>query len=230
MSIEHNLSLVREEIQNACRRSGREPGSVTLLAVSKTKPVSDLQEALRCGVRSFGENKVQELKDKAAVLPEVKDWHMIGHLQTNKVKYLPGIVSMVHSLDRLELAETLEQQFSKHDLRIPVLCELNMAGEESKFGLAPSEALDFIQALSRFPHLIPKGLMTVAPFTEIPEENRVYFRALRELLHSINHSLRLSMDTLSMGMTGDYAVAIEEGATIVRVGSGIFGERNYANH
>lgn len=229
--IKENLEIVERNIADACEKAGRKRGDVTLIAVSKTKPVSDIRQAMECGITVFGENKVQEIKDKTEEIKEPLSWHMIGHLQANKVKYLPGRVCMIHSVDNVKLAAEIEKQFSKADQIIDVLIEVNMAHEESKFGLSPEEVPDFVKEISSYPHLHIRGLMTIAPFTEDPESNRIYFKGLRELKDSINgmNIPGVNMDTLSMGMTGDYQVAIEEGATFVRVGTGIFGERDYAH-
>jgi pyridoxal phosphate enzyme (YggS family) len=228
--IKENLEFVEENIQKACDKAGRNRSEVTLIAVSKTKPVEALREAMECGIRVFGENKVQEMRDKHAEITEDLDWHMIGHLQANKVKYLPGMACMIHSVDNIKLAEEIEKQFAKHDLKIDVLLEVNMAHEDTKFGLAPEEVIPFVKEISSLSHLNIRGLMTIAPYTDDPESNRVYFKGLRELRDSINEQklLPAPMDTLSMGMTGDYMIAIEEGATFVRVGTGIFGERDYS--
>lgn len=227
--ISDNLEYVEQKIREACGRSGRKREDVTLIAVSKTKPVSDIEEALRAGYDVFGENKVQEIRDKSPLLPESVHWHMIGHLQANKVKYLIGVVDLIHSVDNEKLAEEIEKQAAKHNVVMDVLCEVNMAGEESKFGLTPEETPEFVKKIALLPHLKVRGLMTIAPYTEDPESNRVYFKGLRELKDRINEAgiPGVQMDLLSMGMTGDYEVAIEEGATFVRVGTGIFGERNY---
>jgi pyridoxal phosphate enzyme (YggS family) len=228
--IKENLEIVESNIRKACEKAGRERSEVTLIAVSKTKPVEALREAMDCGIRVFGENKVQEMKDKNAVITEDLDWHMIGHLQANKVKYLPGMACMIHSVDNIKLAQEIEKQFAKNDIKIDVLIEVNMAAEDTKFGLSPEEVIPFVKEISALPHLNIRGLMTIAPYTEDPESNRQYFRGLRELKDKINgmELLPQPMDTLSMGMTGDYQIAIEEGATFVRVGTGIFGERDYS--
>lgn len=228
-TIAENLAEVEARVAAACERAGRARDEVTLIAVSKTKPVSDVREAMAAGARVFGENKVQEIREKTEAIKEPLQWHMIGHLQANKVKYLPGRVCMIHSVDNLKLAETIEKEFAKQDMYIDILCEVNVAGEDTKFGLTPEATEDFVRALTTFPHLRVRGLMTIAPFTEDPESNRQYFRGLRALKDSINEKGILSapMDCLSMGMTGDFEVAIEEGATMVRVGTGIFGSRNY---
>lgn len=229
--ITDNIDHVEKKIAEACERAGRPRESVQLIAVSKTKPVPDLMEALNYGHNVFGENKVQEIRDKVEAMgTEGIHWHMIGHLQANKVKYLIGVVDLIHSVDNDKLAAEIEKQAAKHDVVMDVLCEVNMAGEETKFGLKPEETMDFVKRISELPHLKVRGLMTIAPYTEDPESNRVYFKGLRELKDRINteHIPGVDMDTLSMGMTGDYEVAIEEGATLVRVGTGIFGERHYA--
>lgn len=228
--IKENLEVVEANIKKACERAGRDRSSVTLIAVSKTKPVSDIREAMNCGIKVFGENKVQEIRDKTAEITQPLDWHMIGHLQANKVKYLPGVACMIHSVDNRKLADEIEKQAGKHDLKMDVLIEVNMAHEDTKFGLAPEDAIAFVKEIAPLSHLNIRGLMTIAPYTEDPESNRVYFRGLRELKDKINdmNIPNVKMDTLSMGMTGDYEVAIEEGATFVRVGTGIFGERNYS--
>lgn len=228
--ITENYRMIRQKVDEACRRAGRDPQSVTLIAVSKTKPVSMIEELLPYGVTDFGENKPQELREKYEILPKDIRWHMIGHLQRNKVKYVVGRACMIHSLDSLRLAETIQQEAAKQDLRIPVLIEVNMAGEESKDGVAPQETEALIRQISVFPNLEVQGLMTIAPFVENPEENRVHFRNLFKLFIDIKAQNidNINMCCLSMGMTNDYEVAVEEGATHVRVGTGIFGERDYS--
>jgi len=223
-----NIKNVEARISAACERAGRERSEVQLIAVSKTKPVAMLQEAYDAGARLFGENKVQELQEKIPVLPEDIAWHMIGHLQTNKIKYIIGRVALIHSVDSLHLAEAIEKEAAKHDLIQPVLVEINVAGEESKFGTSDMKAnAEMIRAIANLPHLKLQGLMTIAPYTENAEENRVYFRTLREFLYGEVRDCFPEHPVLSMGMTGDYEVAVEEGATLVRVGTGIFGERDY---
>ncbi len=228
--IEQRLKIVRENILAACLRSGRDEKDVTLIAVSKTKPLEMIDEAFEAGCVCFGENRVQELKEKAEAFQKPAMWHLIGHLQVNKVKYLPGIARMIHSLDSEKLANEIDRQAQKHSLVMDVLCEVNVAGEESKFGLTPEETPAFVvKTVEACPHIRVRGLMTVAPRTDKAESNRVYFRALRELLHKTNALLpaEKQLTELSMGMSGDYTVAIEEGATMVRVGTGIFGARQY---
>lgn len=227
--ITENLEQVRKNIDEACRMAGRDPKEVTLIAVSKTKPVSMLKEAYDAGARCFGENKVQEIMDKHPQLPEDIQWHMIGHLQRNKVKYIVDKVSMIHSVDSLRLAQTIEQEAAKHNVCVPVLLEVNVAQEESKFGLKMDEVLPLIETIADFLHIKVQGLMTIAPYVENAEDNRDFFRQLKKLSVDIEakNINNVSMSVLSMGMTGDYQVAVQEGATMVRVGTGIFGERNY---
>ena len=224
-----NVIEVEKNIQDACDRAGRSREEVRLIAVSKTKPVSDIEEVLTTGILDYGENKVQELSDKYDVLPKNTRWHMIGHLQRNQVKYLIGKTVLIHSVDSLRLAEQIEHEAAKADTIMNVLIEVNVAGEESKFGTTCNEAIELVRAVAALKHVKIKGLMTIAPFTDNPEDNRIYFKKLKQLSVDIKSKNidNVDMDELSMGMTGDYEVAIEEGATMVRVGTGIFGERNY---
>lgn len=227
--IRDNLEQVQKKIKEACDRAGRDTGEVTLISVSKTKPLSMLKEAYEAGARDFGENKVQELMYKLPEMPGDVRWHMIGHLQRNKVKYLVGKVYLIHSVDSLRLAEEISREALKQNTSVNILLEVNMAGEESKFGAAPEETTDLVSRISKLPGIHICGLMTIAPFVENAEDNRQYFRKLKQLSVDIKSKNidNVSMDVLSMGMTGDYSVAVEEGATYVRVGTGIFGERNY---
>lgn len=227
--IQENIKLVEENIKKACEKVGRDINEVTLIAVSKTKPYTAIEEALPTGVRDYGENKVQELCDKYEILPKDIKWHMIGHLQRNKVKYLVGKASLIHSVDSIRLAEQIEKEYAKADEIANILIEVNMAQEESKFGITSEETEQLVREIAKFPHIRIKGLMTIAPYTDNPESNRVYFRNMKKLSVDIENKNidNVSMSVLSMGMTGDYQVAVEEGATLVRVGTGIFGERNY---
>ena len=227
--LRENLNQVEENIVNVCKKAGRERSEVTLIAVSKTKPIEMLQEVYDAGIREFGENKVQEMCDKIEVLPKDIRWNMIGHLQTNKVKYLIGKASLIHSVDSLHLAEEIEKQAAKKNVLVDILVEVNIANEASKFGTNKEDDICIVREISMLPHLRIKGLMTIAPMVENPEDNRLYFRQIKELSVDIESQNidNVSMKVLSMGMTGDYMVAIEEGATMVRVGTGIFGERNY---
>lgn len=228
--LKENLENVEEKIQEACRRSGRKREDITLIAVSKTKPIETLQHAYDLGVRVFGENKVQELSEKYDALPDDIHWHMIGHLQRNKIKYIIGKTELIHSVDSLRLAEAIEKEAAKRNLTADVLMEVNIAQEESKFGLLPEEVDEFIEKVQKLPHLQVKGLMTIAPFVENPEENREVFAQLKKLSVDIatKNAHNITMSILSMGMTNDYQIAIEEGATMIRVGTGIFGARDYA--
>lgn len=227
--LKDRLEEVEHRIEEACRRAGRKREEVTLIAVSKTKPVEILQEAYDLGIRVFGENKVQELTEKYEALPKDIRWHMIGHLQTNKVKYIADKVELIHSVDSLKLAETIEKEAAKHGRTIDILVEVNVAEEESKFGLRMEEVIPFIKKIAGFPHINVRGLMTIAPFVENPDKNRSVFADLRKLSVDIMEKNidNVNVSILSMGMTNDYEVAIEEGATMVRVGTGIFGARNY---
>ena len=228
--LKENLQEVEERIQEACRRAGRDRSEVTLVAVSKTKPVSMLKEAYDLGVRVFGENKVQEIREKYEALPKDIEWHMIGHLQTNKVKYIADKVSLIHSVDSLRLAETIEKEAVKHNRIVDILLEVNVAEEESKFGIKTSEVLALAENVVQLSHIRLRGLMTIAPFVENPEKNRAIFANLHELYVDIKDKNidNGTVSILSMGMTNDYEVAIEEGATMVRVGTGIFGARDYS--
>lgn len=224
-----NLKAVEKNIAEACVRANRKREEVKLIAVSKTKPVSMLQEIYDEGIRYFGENKVQELTDKVEQLPDDIHWHMIGHLQRNKVKYIVDKVDMIHSVDSLRLAETIEQEAAKKNVVVNVLLEVNVAEEDTKFGLKVEEVIPLIEQISSFKHIKICGLMTIAPYVENAEENRDVFARLKQLSVDINKKNidNVSVRELSMGMTNDYEVAIEEGATMVRVGTGIFGEREY---
>lgn len=224
-----NLKEVEEKIEAACKRAGRDRSEITLIAVSKTKPVEMLEEVYQTGIREFGENKVQEMMDKYEVLPKDIHWHMIGHLQRNKVKYLMGKAALIHSVDSLRLAEEISTQSVKHEVTTDILIEVNIAGEETKFGTDREEAIALVEAAAKLPNIHICGLMTIAPFVENPEDNRKYFQQIRQLSVDIKEKNidNVDMQILSMGMTGDYEVAIEEGATMVRVGTGIFGARSY---
>ncbi|MGN0355454.1 MAG: YggS family pyridoxal phosphate-dependent enzyme [Muricoprocola sp.] len=227
--IRENYNSVLDNVKKACIRSNRNPEDVTLIAVSKTKPVSMIEELLPLGVVDFGENKPQELKEKYEVLPKNLKWHMIGHLQRNKVKYIIDKACMIHSLESLRLAETIQSEAEKRNIIMPVLVEVNVAEEDSKFGLKMDDVIPFIENVANYPNIQVNGLMTIAPFVSDPEENREYFRNLYHLFVDIKERNidNVNMCNLSMGMTNDYEVAIEEGATFVRVGTGIFGERVY---
>ncbi|MCH5280210.1 MAG: YggS family pyridoxal phosphate-dependent enzyme [Lachnospiraceae bacterium] len=224
-----NYDLVKSNIEKACKDSGRDKEDVTLIAVSKTKPISMLQEIYDHGCRHFGENKVQELVEKYEALPKDIKWHMIGHLQRNKVKYIVDKAALIHSVDSLRLAEEISKEAVKKQVEVDILIEVNVAMEESKFGTLLEESEELVRQAAKLPGIHVKGLMTIAPYVEDPEDNRQYFAQLRQLSVDISEKNidNVSMDILSMGMSGDYQVAVSEGATYVRVGTGIFGERQY---
>ena len=227
MSIAMNYAEVKSRMEAACVRAGRDPKEVTLIAVSKTKPVSMLMEAYEAGARTFGENKVQEISEKFPQMPEDAKFHMIGHLQTNKVGQVIEKTVLIHSVDSVHLAEKIEKEAAKREIVKDILLEVNVAEEESKFGLKMEEVIPTLEIIKNFPHVCVKGLMTIAPFVEDAEENRKYFKQLYQLFIDIKSKNidNGTMSVLSMGMTGDYEVAVEEGATMIRVGTGIFGSR-----
>ncbi len=228
--VKENLVEVQHRIDAACGRSGRDPEEVTLIAVSKTKPVELIVEAMEAGKKEFGENKAQEMKEKQEMLPKDIKWHFIGHLQTNKVKYVVGRACLIHSVDSLHLAEAINKESAKKNVVSDILVEVNVAQEASKFGLKLEETEQLIRDIAVLPHIHICGLMTIAPYVDNPEENRAIFRQLKKLSVDIasKNIDNIDMNVLSMGMTGDYEVAVEEGATHVRVGTGIFGERDYS--
>ena len=227
--LRENLQEVEKRIQDACSRAGRDRSEVTLVSVSKTKPAQMLKEAYDLGVRVFGENKVQEIRDKYELLPKDIEWYMIGHLQTNKVKYIVDKVKLIHSVDSLKLAEVIEKEAEKHDCVVDILLEVNVAEETSKFGLKTVEVLPLAEKIAQFSHINLRGLMTIAPFVDDPEKNRTIFRDLHKLYVDIKKENidNGTVSILSMGMTNDFEVAIEEGATMVRIGTAIFGARDY---
>lgn len=228
--ISENIQVVREKIKEACKKSGRSEDEITLINVSKTKPNSDIMEAYNFGERVFGENKVQELKNKIETLPKDISWHMIGHLQRNKIKYIAGKVDLIHSVDSYRLAEAINIESKKKNIITPILIEVNVAEEMSKFGVRVEETEQLVREISELDAIKINGLMTIAPYVVDSEENRRFFYKIRELAIDISGKNidNVSMDVLSMGMSGDYQIAIEEGATIIRVGSAIFGDRNYS--
>lgn len=227
MSIQQNLDEIHQRMRAAALRAGRDPASVRLVAVSKTKPASLVDEAARAGQRLFGENYVQELVTKALSVSEPVEWHFIGHLQSNKVRQIAGMVTMIHSVDRFSLADEIDRQWAKLGLTCDVLVQVNVAGESTKSGTTVAAAVELVTAVASLSHLRVKGLMTMPPFFDDPEGARPYFRALRKISEEIGRLAipGVTMTELSMGMSGDFEVAIEEGATLVRVGSAIFGER-----
>ncbi len=229
--LKENLSNVENAVQEACLKSARKRSEVTLIAVSKTKPVELLKEAYDAGIRDFGENKVQEICEKYDRLPSDIRWHMIGHLQRNKVKYIIDKVCMIHSVDSYRLAEEINIQAKKHKLVMPILLEINIADEQTKFGVSREDAILLAEEIAHLDSVRVEGLMAVAPYVEDAEDNRKYFQQLKKLAVDIQRKNidNINMHALSIGMTGDFAVAIEEGSTMVRVGTGIFGERDYGH-
>ena len=224
-----NYREIKKQVESVAIQAGRDPKEITLIAVSKTKPLSDIEELITIGVEDFGENKVQELCDKYENVSKPVRFHQIGHLQTNKVKYVVDKAYMIHSVDSLKLAKEIQKEAVKKNVISQILIEVNVANEESKFGLKVEEVIPFLEQIKEFDHIHVNGLMTIAPFVENPEENRQYFHALKQLsLDIICENIdNIDMNVLSMGMTNDFKVAIEEGATMVRVGTAIFGRRNY---
>lgn len=228
--IKEKIEIVQKSIEEACNKSGRDKKDVTLIAVSKTHPVEAIEEAYQNGCRDFGENKVQELVDKYEQLPKDIRWHLIGHLQTNKVKYIIDKVYLIHSVDSLHLAETINTEAIKHNRIVNILIEVNIAKEESKFGVFAEDAKELIKEISKLSNVKVCGLMTIAPYVDNSDENRQYFVNLKELFIDIARENidNVTMNILSMGMSGDYEIAVEEGATYIRVGTFIFGERDYS--
>lgn len=216
MNVLENLDQVRKRIYAAARRAGRNPGDIKLVAVTKTVPVDAIREAVACGITCLGENRAQEFLGKYPLLSSNLEWHFIGRLQTNKVKKIVGKVSLVHSLDRWSLARALHRASCEAGIATRVLAQVNVAGEETKSGLSPAEVKDFVEEAGRLTGIQVCGLMTIAPRCEDPEQTRPVFRQLREL------ALRLKLEILSMGMSGDFEVALEEGANIIRLGTALF--------
>ena len=227
--VKENYNYVKQQVEETAKACGRDPKEITLIAVSKTKPLENIEELIEIGVEDFGENKVQELCDKYEHVSQPVRFHLIGHLQTNKVKYIVDKACLIHSVDSLKLAQTIQKEAAKKQVIAQILIEVNVAEEDSKFGLHTEDVIPFIQEISTMPNLHVNGLMTIAPFVDDPEDNREYFRTLKQLSLDITSKNidNIDMNVLSMGMTNDYKVAIEEGATMVRVGTAIFGARNY---
>lgn len=229
MSIAENLSNIQNKIKAAALKAGRDPASVRLVAVSKTQPPAAIDEAALAGQLLFGENYVQELTAKAKEVAQPVEWHYIGGLQTNKVKYLAGLVTMVHSVDRISLAQEIDRQWGRIGKCCDILIQVNIACETTKCGTSSAELIELVRTAAKLPHIRIRGLMTMPPFFDDPEAARPYFRELKRLAGEIaaQDLPGVEMQELSMGMSGDFAVSIEEGATLVRIGSAIFGERYY---
>ena len=224
-----NVAAIKQRIAAAASRAGRAPETIRLMAVSKTVEPARIRQAIEAGMTLFGENYVQEAREKIPDVGHTVEWHMIGHLQTNKVKYVVNLFDWIHSVDRLELARELDKRAGQNNRRLNVLIEVNVSGEESKSGAEASQALELVRQISLLPHLSVRGLMTMPPYSDDPENSRPYFKALHKLRDEISAAAipNIQMDELSMGMTDDFEVAIEEGATIIRVGRAIFGARSY---
>ena len=228
MEVRKNVQKIKERIERACERVGRDPGEVSILAASKTRTPEEIREVFEAGIRLFGENRVQEARDKIPLLSDLPiEWHMIGHLQRNKVKYAVNLFDVVESLDSKELADELEKRLSKVGKRMRVFIEVKLSPEETKHGCSPEEALELAKYVLSLEHLKLEGLMTVPPYFEDLELVRPYFRKLREIRDNLEDALGINLPHLSMGMSHDFEVAVEEGATIVRIGTAIFGERMY---
>lgn len=231
MSIKENLEMINSKISAAAEKSGRSREDILLLAVTKTIDIPRIHEAVELGLSDLGENKPQEINWKYFEIENVR-WHQIGHLQTNKVKYIIDKVCLIHSVDSLKLAQEISKRAGAKDVNMEVLVEVNIAGDEAKHGVAPETAEELVKEISSLDNISVAGFMTVAPFVENPEENRKYFRQMRKLFVDIKNKNynNINMKYLSMGMTNDYEIAIEEGANIVRIGTGLFGERDYSNN
>ncbi len=221
--LQKNLLHIQKEIAGAARRAGRSPSEIRLVAVTKTVGPDQIREAVALGLRDFGENRLQEAKQKLRLFPELR-WHFIGHLQTNKAKDVLNAFSLIHSLDRFSLARELQHRAERLGTEARCLVQLNISGEKSKFGLSEAELPDFLEAMREFPRIRIEGLMTMAPYHADPAETRPVFRRLRELQKAWARP-GMELKELSMGMTNDYTVAVEEGATLVRIGTALFGKR-----
>ena len=222
-----NITKIHNQIDEACQKAGRNPEEVNLIAVSKVKPAEQVEEAFHAGQKLFGESYVQEFRDKQPLVEAPVQWHFIGGLQSNKVKYLRGKVTMIHSVDRISLAEEIDRQWGKIDASVAVLLQVNVGDEMSKSGCAPEDLESLVRSVASLSNLNIKGLMCLPPHSDDPEQVRPFFKQLRELSEQIDR-LQLpgvEMGELSMGMSGDFEVAVEEGATLVRVGTAIFGAR-----
>jgi len=224
--ISSNIDAIKQRIAAAAKRASRDPLSIKLMAVTKTVEPERIGKAIEAGLTMLGENYVQEAKDKIAIIGDAAQWHMIGHLQTNKAKYAVKLFDFVHSVDRLELAQELDKRAGQINRKLNILIEVN-SGEESKSGIEKEQTLELVGHVALLPSLAIRGLMTMAPYSENPDDSRPYFKALRELRDEIDRAgiSGVNMEDLSMGMTDDFEVAIEEGATIIRVGRAIFGQR-----
>ncbi len=227
--IKSNLDNVFQRIKTAAEKSGRKPEDIKVIAVTKTIATERINNVYEYGLRDMGENRVQELMEKYDKLPEDCKWHLIGHLQTNKVKYIIDKVEMIHSVDSLELAKEINTRAARHSRKVDILLQVNVSGEESKFGIKPEQVDDYVDLISKMENISLRGLMTVAPYAQNPQDIRPVFRNLYNIYIDIKRKRidNVNMDYLSMGMSNDYEVAIEEGSNLVRIGTSIFGKRDY---
>ncbi len=227
-NIKNNIDLIRERAANAALRAGRRPEDITIIAVSKLHPAEDVDAAAACGITDFGENKVQELIGKQPLVTSPVRWHLIGHLQTNKVRQVVGKTVLIHSVDSLHLAQEIDKRSAAAGIVTDILVQVNAAEEKSKFGAGLADTEDLIARIAESCDNIQiRGLMEIAPYAEDPEDIRIYFRQVAQLYKKLKCDGMGSFDTLSMGMSGDFETAIEEGATHIRIGTAIFGERDY---
>jgi pyridoxal phosphate enzyme (YggS family) len=227
--IRDNLQQIQMNIRKAAQKANRDEKDILLIAVSKTYSVSDIKEAIKVGCKDFGENRVQELTGKILEVEEPVNWHLIGHLQSNKVKYIIGKTALIHSVDNMKLVQEIQRQSQKANTLTNILLEVNVAKEASKHGVLTEEVIEYVKQISQLSHVRLKGFMTVAPYVQDPEDNRQIFRQLYDLSVDIQKQKfnNISTSLLSMGMSNDYEVAIEEGATMIRIGTSIFGDRDY---
>lgn len=229
MSIKENIGIIKGRIDDACIKARRDIRDITLVAVTKTVDAERIMEAVGCGLNVLGENKVQEILEKYDHIKGDVAWHMIGHLQTNKVKYIADKVSMIHSVDSIKLAEEINKRFKNCGRIIDILVEINIGGEDNKHGIKPEETVEFIKCISEYSSIKVMGLMTVAPAFEDAEKSRPYFKEMKNIFDEVGRTniQNINMKYLSMGMTNDFDIALEEGSNIIRIGTGIFGARNY---
>ena len=229
MLIQRNIEAIRERIERACDKAGLKRDTIKLVAVTKTVDVQSINKAVECGITLLGENKVQEIVEKTPLIEGNVEWHMIGHLQTNKVRYIADKVKMIHSVDSIKLVEEINKRFKNHSRIIDILVEINIGREDSKNGIAPENIMQFLQDANKYENIHIMGLMTVAPACDNVEKVRPYFREMKKIFENIKSENieNVNMESLSMGMTNDFEIAIEEGTNMVRIGSGIFGPRKY---
>ncbi|MCG8541065.1 MAG: YggS family pyridoxal phosphate-dependent enzyme [Clostridia bacterium] len=227
--IETNINFIKNNINNACKKINRNPEEINLIAVTKTIDTEQMNAALKMGIKIIGENKVQEIMEKYDKIEYETQWHMIGHLQTNKVKYIIDKVDLIHSVDSIRLAKEIDKRAKKINKIIDILIQINVADEETKFGLSSNKIDNTIKEISDLGNIRVQGLMAMVPYVEDPEVVRPYFKKMKKIYDSLKNSSfqKVSMNYLSMGMTNDYMVAIEEGSNMIRIGTGIFGERDY---